>query len=98
MQNLDLIDTPVGFARGVNYEKKSLSKIIGSASNKSVSVLHLTDLLTQADDIGLGLDDASEKPEPSENSQVKSALSIEKNHHVALQQKIRKAQYHFLCL
>ena len=62
----------------MNYEKKSLSKIIGSAGNKSVSVLHLSDLLTQADDIDLGLEDASEKPEPSENSQVKSAHWKEK--------------------
>ena len=78
LQNSDLLDTPIGFAKGVNYEKKSLSKIIGSAGNKSVSVLHLTDLLTQADDIDLGLEDASEHPEPSENSQVKSALWKEK--------------------
>ena len=78
LQNSDLLDTPIGFAKGVNYEKKSLSKIIGSAGNKSVSVLHLTDLLTQADDIDLGLEDASEKPEPSENSQVKSAFWKEK--------------------
>ena len=58
----------------MNYEKKSLSKIIGSASDKSVSVLRLTDLLTQADDIYLALEDASEKPESPENDQVKSAL------------------------
>ena len=65
---------PIGFTKGVNYEKKSLSKIIGPAGNKSVSVLHLTDLLTQADDIYLGLEDANEKPESSENNQVKLAL------------------------
>ncbi len=63
----DLLEVPIGFQEGVSFEKKSLSKLIGSVGSKEVSVLHISDLLTQADDIDLGLEDALEKPEGSEN-------------------------------
>ncbi len=61
----DLLEVPSGFARGMQFDKKSLEKIVGS-NNKPVSVLHLTDLLAQTDDIDLGLEGKSEPEKDTE--------------------------------
>ena len=78
----DLETTPPGMANGVAFREKKLDSLFKLSTNKPVTVLRLTDLLTGSDDIQLGEEEGEEEePEqPSTPSNVSFTGCIKLKH------------------